>query len=248
MMRKSLLQVQSKVLSEEDRVIEIMGTTPTMDRVRDVVDPMGGNLENYRKNPVFLWAHDYDRPPIGKSLAEERSRKGIKFTIKFARTPFAEEIFGLYRDGFLNAASIGFIGHEWEPIQDKDGTVIGRKFTRWELLELSAVPVPANPDALALAAKGLFVEKGVVPGDVSREKAPEDTSWSAPTLSDFTDEAWDDLSVDEKRRIAGHFAWAASMPPENFGDLKLPHHRPSDGAVVWRGVAAAMAALMGARG
>lgn len=84
---------------------------------------------------------------------------------------------------------------------------------------------------------------GVVPRDVSREKAPEDEPWEAPTLSDFTDKSWDDLSDAEKRRIAGHYAWAAAMPPERFGDLKLPHHRPSDGAVVWRGVANAAARL-----
>jgi len=84
---------------------------------------------------------------------------------------------------------------------------------------------------------------GVVPRDVSREKAPEDEEWEAPTLSDFTDESWGDLSDAEKRRIAGHYAWAAAMPPERFGDLKLPHHRPSDGAVVWRGVANAAARL-----
>lgn len=92
------------------------------------------------------------------------------------------------------------------------------------------------------------IKNGVVPNDVSRKKAPEDEPWEAPTLSDFTDKSWDDLTDAEKRRIAGHYAWAAAMPPEKFGDLKLPHHRPSDGAVVWRGVAAAMAALLGSRG
>lgn len=87
------------------------------------------------------------------------------------------------------------------------------------------------------------IKNGVVPNDVSRKKAPEDEPWEAPTLSDFTDKSWDDLSDAEKRRIAGHYAWAKAMPPEKFGDLKLPHHRPSDGAVVWRGVANAAARL-----
>jgi len=87
------------------------------------------------------------------------------------------------------------------------------------------------------------VINGVVPRDVSREKAPEGEPWEAPALSDFTDRQWNELSDAEKRRIAGHFAWAASMPPERYSDLKLPHHRPSDGAVVWRGVANAAARL-----
>lgn len=87
------------------------------------------------------------------------------------------------------------------------------------------------------------IKAGTVPDDVSSETAPEEEPWEAPTLSDFTDKSWDELSDAEKRKIAGHYAWAAAMPPENFGDLKLPHHRPSDGAVVWRGVANAAARL-----
>jgi signal peptide peptidase SppA len=84
---------------------------------------------------------------------------------------------------------------------------------------------------------------GVVPKDVSEKLAPKDTTWSALTLADFTDQPWDSLSTGEKRHIAGHFAWAASMPPESFGDLKLGHHRASDGAVVFRGVSNALARL-----
>ncbi len=89
---------------------------------------------------------------------------------------------------------------------------------------------------------------GVVPPDVSKVKAPEETPWTAPTLGDFTDQPWGDLTDAQKRRIAGHYAWSAEMPPATFGSLKLPHHRPSDGAVVWRGVSAAMTVLLGGRG
>lgn len=51
--------------------------------------------------------------------------------------------------------------------------------------------------------------------------------WSRPSLSDFTDESWDDLGPSTRAAIARHFAFA----PENledavFGDLKLPHHFP----------------------
>lgn len=87
-----------------------------------------------------------------------------------------------------------------------------------------------------------------VPGNASAERADEGDAWAAPSLKDFTDKAWGDLSAAERTRIAKHYAWAKSLPPATFGDLKLPHHRASDGKVVWRGVAAAMAALMGGRG
>ena len=93
-------------------------------------------------------------------------------------------------------------------------------------------------------------DKGSTPGNPSGfTRADEGTAWSAPTLSAFgVSGSFEDLSASERRRIARHFAWAEQMPPTAFGQLKLPHHRASDAAVVLRGVNAALAALNGARG
>lgn len=46
------------------------------------------------------------------------------------------------------------------------------------------------------------------------------------------------------------FAWYNAEDPENFGSYKLPHHDVVNGRLVtvWRGVVAAMQALLGARG
>lgn len=70
--------------------------------------------------------------------------------------------------------------------------------------------------------------------------ADENASWEAPTLQDFTDESWENLSDAEKRRIANHFVWSDSgVIPENFTDLGGPHHQASKsgvGPAVWRGV------------
>lgn len=82
-------------------------------------------------------------------------------------------------------------------------------------------------------------------------KAAIGTSWSGPSLSDLSDTSFPSMDDAEKRRVMGHFAWTANNPPESFSDLKLPHHQASKtsiGPAVWRGIAAAMAALMGARG
>lgn len=117
------------------------------------------------------------------------------------------------------------------------------------LYDVSPVTYPAYPSTSVgvRSARDVFEEhmekRGVDPGDVSNELAPENEDWEAPALEDFTSESWEDLSDAEKRRIAKHFAWARTMPPEAYGDLKLPHHRPSDGAVVWRAVANAAARL-----
>ena len=89
---------------------------------------------------------------------------------------------------------------------------------------------------------------GVVPSNPKGYGKDATGAWSAPSLKDFTGKTWSELTDKEKKAIASCFAWSPKMPPERFTDLKLPHHNPKSKAVVWRGVAAAMAALMGARG
>jgi len=141
-------------------------TTPTVDRFDDVVVPEGLDNTNYRKNPVVLWNHDDSRPPIGKSLAEEVHPEGVLSEVQFdlRNDPKGEhaQIFGQYVDGVLNADSIRFlpITAEKRMVEDKEtgAEAWGGGFTyaAWELLEHSAVPLPANPDALALAAPAVL--------------------------------------------------------------------------------------------
>lgn len=84
---------------------------------------------------------------------------------------------------------------------------------------------------------------GVVPSDISEKLAPRDTPWEALTLQMFTSKSWDELTSDEKKNIARHFAWVDAMPPTTFGDCRLGHHEAKGGAVVFRGVTAALGRL-----
>lgn len=93
-----------------------------------------------------------------------------------------------------------------------------------------------------------MIEMGVVPKHPWKYPKDSESAWEKPRLQDFTEKTWDELSDEEKKNIAGHFAWTPKNPPDRFTDLKLPHHRPDNHAVVWNGVRAAMAALKGARG
>ena len=68
--------------------------------------------------------------------------------------------------------------------------------------------------------------------------------WSKPTLADFTDKAWSDLTDAERKKIACYFAWYSSL--DTFGDLKLPHHfakGPNKGKASLDGVRNALARL-----
>jgi len=126
----------------------------TLDRQSEVLVAGGVDLDGYRRNPVVLWNHDANLPPIGRALSlEVEPGVGLWAETEFAPTPFAQELFELYRGGFLNGFSVGF--RPLETDRRPDAHRPGRKvvtISRWELVEQSAVAVPANPDALVVAA------------------------------------------------------------------------------------------------
>ena len=122
--------------------MEAVISTGRPDRDGDVVEPSGWVLENFLRNPVVLWLHDLSKP-VGRCVDLRRTPEGLVAVTEFAKTPLAEEIWALYRDGFLRAWSVSFLALEWEPLPSG-----GRRFLKQELLEYSAVSVPANPEAL----------------------------------------------------------------------------------------------------
>lgn len=74
----------------------------------------------------------------------------------------AARVRNAFEQGVLNAASIGFMPQKWEDIE---GTY-GRRYTKWQLLEWSIVPVPSNPDAIrTLKSLGLSPGKRVADDD-----------------------------------------------------------------------------------
>ena len=151
-----------QVGNPEYRILEFIGSTAAVDRYGDIIEPAGWDLKNYKKNPVFLWGHNYSMPPIGKAVSVKVTDDALVFQIQFATAEeyaFADTIYRLYLGGFLKATSVGFQDLEREPIIDKknEGRQTGWHFLKQELYELSGVTVPANPDAIMMA-----VQKGII--------------------------------------------------------------------------------------
>jgi len=82
-----------------------------------------------------------------------------RYLIQFATdaNPMARIAYNLYKGKFLTAVSVGFIPLRWEDGTEKTGYT--RKYLEQELLEVSAVAIPANPNALALGLKSGALEK-----------------------------------------------------------------------------------------
>ena len=148
--------VEEKEISDEERIIEFTNSTPTQDRYHDTIDQNGWQLENFRKNPVVLWAHDYGQPPVAKSVnvwvEEGKLKSRDQFTPRDLY-PFGFMVFELYKNGFLNAKSVGFQPITYAFNNETDGV----EYYTQELLEHSCVPVPANPEAL-VSAKSMGID------------------------------------------------------------------------------------------
>lgn len=99
------------------------------------------DLKSFKKNPVYLDSHNYDSIEhiIGKvspiSVKDGKLQGDIEFATMNPKGKLAEEMAAA---GFLNTSSIGFI----PKVFDDKGNIL-----KSELLEISAVSVPANPEA-----------------------------------------------------------------------------------------------------
>jgi len=141
----------------EDELIRFTITTNALDREKDIVAIDGWDLANFEKNPVVLWGHGNDEPPIGRAMRTYREGDALKSEVKFVPAdvpiygPRAEGIRQMCRRGFLHATSVGFRPLEFRIAEDRDD---GESwfppidFLRQELMEFSVVSIPANPEAL----------------------------------------------------------------------------------------------------
>lgn len=145
----------------EGREVRVIASTESVDRMGDIVE-QSWNLENFKANPVILWGHDANTPPIGRatSIAVEKTGSGPQLiaAIKFdegPHNPLANTVAEQFRNGTLNAVSVGFRPSEVTPrstLADNDErrSEQGLILSKNELLEISAVSIPANSQALAL--------------------------------------------------------------------------------------------------
>lgn len=144
-----------RTLDDGSRTVRFCLSDGTIDRMGDSINVQGWVTTAYMRNPVVLWSHNAQEPPIGRMrrifVANERLMGDVEFAGPHVY-PFADQIYRLVDEGYIRAGSVGFVPLEWEYVNRKDGTR-GVDFERQELLEFSVVPVPANANAL-IEARG----------------------------------------------------------------------------------------------
>jgi len=172
--KKNIGSVIKDATPNEDGSIPFYLVTNTLDRDKEIVEPQGAIVDNYKNNPVWLWAHNYWQPSIGKVKTDtiDITNEYLKVDVLFdeKNDEFAKMVAEKHRTGFLNACSVGFMPIQWVSQYEDDEVPQNFTITKYEVWEGSSVPVPANPDALNLSAWYQFIEKGIKTGRMTDDQ------------------------------------------------------------------------------
>jgi hypothetical protein len=186
--------IKHREIDEAKRTILFVASDESEDRYGDIIRQSGWQLENYKKNPIGLWAHDsngmcsaHNGMPVARGAKIEVRGKELLWLAQFwpaGQYEFSDLIFNAYNKGFMNAVSVGFIPIEFKWIEEGDGM----EFLKCELLEVSFVPLPANPNALVSedAFKGFAAAVRAV--EIQGEPIAETREKPSATLRAFCDE------------------------------------------------------------
>lgn len=144
------INVKLSELNETDMSFLAVASDESEDRDSDVIRQLGWKLANYKKNPIVAWAHDYRAMPVGvsKKTWVDKDNLRLMFKPKFdSADDKSMEVFNKYKNGFLKTFSVGFAPIKYKVRDENLGWWGGLEHEEQELLEISCVPVPANPNA-----------------------------------------------------------------------------------------------------
>lgn len=166
--KKNLVQFQMAIDKVEVRadsgkiIIEWYASTPDIDSHNSIIDTeaIAGWMDRYMKNPVILLWHDMDKP-IGQMVSHNIDLTGLRIKAEISQD--TDWIMKAIKDGVVKGFSMGFYALEWS-YQTKQGVPLSalseteidnlsydeivRKITKIELLEISVVSLPSNPNTL----------------------------------------------------------------------------------------------------
>ena len=144
---KEQLSVEVKALGENE--VQFIVATDDVDRHNERLDISKVDTKNYMNNPVFLWSHDSYELPLGYTTKMQKKTlpsgaKALVATVTFFANIYekARIVRDMYKEGGMKAVSIGFRASDGKEV---DGIWT---WTQTEMLEFSAVNIPANQNAL----------------------------------------------------------------------------------------------------
>lgn len=202
---KKLLNAKAEEIGE--RTIRFRISSEVVDRDGDTLIAKGCDFTNYAKNPQFLGFHNSRDFPLGKVVKFWAEEKEVYADVYF---PTVEELstdkdnvsekaklvdftYCCYKNGMLNAVSVGFIPKDYDEDKETGGYII----KAWELLEFSAVCVPANQDAIATARKDFCGKTDFLNVKKTYEDLEKELAEKEKQIKDLLEEKSNELEIEE---------------------------------------------------
>jgi len=174
----------TKAFDAKTRSVEAVLSSETIDGQGEIIDQASWRLARYLQNPIVLHMHSV-RDVLGHAQAIRIIDGQLQARVVFATTALAEEVATLFRDGAMRAFSVGFRPGRIE--QQLVGTRTIRRLLDCELMEVSAVSIPSNPDAV-VKHKSLGLVPATFELDASGVLLEECARRAGMTESDRADE------------------------------------------------------------
>ena len=160
------LSIVKREQQPDTNVFSFTASTDQVDRYGDIINQEGWDLDAYRSNPVILFNHNASALPIGKGEVSISADNQLMIDIEFdTDDDLGAAIKSKTERGFLHSVSVGFkpiksIERSKLPTDHRAAGSDGMYFESAELLEVSIVSVPANPQATAAKSmnEGLISE------------------------------------------------------------------------------------------
>lgn len=149
--------LSTKATDTKKREAKVVASTEAFDAYNEIV-AQDWDLTRYRMNPVVLYGHNSYGLPIGSARDVEVEDSKLRATLSFvdaSANPVAEQVWQGIQQGSIRGISVGFRSRAatTRKVGDRDVHVLSGN----ELIEISVVPIPANPEAVIERAKSLAV-------------------------------------------------------------------------------------------
>src|SRR5262245_46290212 len=95
-----------------DRTFRFVASSSAVDREGDVIPVSAWQLENFLKNPVILFGHDYRSLPVARAARIWTEGNSLLVDVEFPEegvSDFSDQVHGQVAAGLLSAVSVGFI-------------------------------------------------------------------------------------------------------------------------------------------
>lgn len=168
------IPTEVRVLDEQTGLVEYIASDESIDSYGEVIRAKGWRFSRFQKNAPFVDSHRYDRIEdlLGKvvdfKVDGRRLVETVQWAIDVPSNQRARIGWDMTRGGYLKAVSVGFqptkMASRWDQdkaawlqqlreldLHEEDG--VRAVYVEQEQLELSAVIIGANPNALLQVSK-----------------------------------------------------------------------------------------------